>query len=165
MGFVGGVAWASPYGCLEAALILSDMPFVHAVLSAFSVIFAHLLSHIARHAPQQTDKYASKIQLNSALDKTKADSWADFGRSGVCSPKPADYAQAVCRPASQCRPSAQSLPTRSVRDTDSPAPQHSVLKAQSIGSAPMARIMPSMACGSSRRSKPSTLCGLTSRHP
>ena len=47
------------------------MSFVPVTLSVFSVIFAYLPRHIARYVPQQTDKYASKIQLNSAVGKIK----------------------------------------------------------------------------------------------
>ena len=61
--------------CLEAVLILSNMSFIPVVLSAIPVIFAHLLRRIAGYAPLQTDKYASKIQLNTAVDKIKTASW------------------------------------------------------------------------------------------
>ena len=71
----GGGCRLSAGVCLEAVLILSNMSFIPVVLSAIPVIFAHLLRRIAGYAPLQTDKYASKIQLNTAVDKIKTASW------------------------------------------------------------------------------------------
>ena len=60
---------------LEVVLILSNMSFYPCRLECILVIFACLLRHIARYAPQQTDKYASKIQPNPAVDKIKTASY------------------------------------------------------------------------------------------
>jgi len=40
-------------------------------LNAFSAMFVRLFRHIARYAPRQTGKYASKIQFKPTVDKIK----------------------------------------------------------------------------------------------
>ncbi len=56
-------------------------------------------------------------------------------------------------------------PTTEVREMENEAPQHSVLKFQSMVLPPTAATSLSISCGSSVWSKPVTLAGRTSRQP
>ena len=62
--------WRTP-ARLRSCFDFIKIEFISVVLNAFSAMFVRLFRHIARYAPRQTGKYASKIQFKPTVDKIK----------------------------------------------------------------------------------------------